>query len=905
MAKDEKQLLAFNRGVVSKLGLGRLDIARMGMSAEKQTNWMPRVLGSMMLRPGLQHIGESRGVGIETLVKPFIFNQNDSAILEFSTNTMRVWVNDALVTHDQTTDDTVIVNGNFSTGIDLGNWVKANEAGATSTISGGWLRMSGTGTNFARTRQEVTISGGDSAKLHSFEVTVIKGPVFLRIGTTAGASDIYSEQELGRGRHQLRFTPGVTTVHFELSSVRNYETQVDFCRIVSSATEFMSIPEAWSGSQQLADMRFSQSGDVIFMTWGFQARRIERRENDQWSVIFYDTENGPFRVENTTEITLTASAISGGGISLTSSKSLFDTGHIGALFRMSSLDQTVIKDITAEDQWSEPIKVIGTGSARNFTYTITGTLVAGTFWQIQRSTLEPGAWVWAGIKGPPTGQGPASFYDGFDEQIMWYRIGVIAGDYGAGQGAMEVKLEYSAGSITGVVRITGITTDVLATADVLDPLGGTAATKFWSEGAWSVFRGFPTAVALYEGRLWWVGSDNIWGSASDAYHDFDDLAEGDSATIARRIGEGPIESIHWLLPAGRLLMGTAENSKNVAPELISQDNPLSIRSSSFGEPLTPTNFNIKDDTARGAFVDRSGQRLYELTSGAKQGSGGLSDYSAEDLSLFAPDFNEVGIDRIAVQIKPDVRIHCVRSDGTAGVLIFDRAENVICWVEVVTDGSITDVAVLPGTVEDQIYYMVNRFIDSSQHYYLEKWAMESEAIGGLLNKQADSFKVYDGSATTTPFGTTDLVHLKDETVVVWADGKDVGEHTVSSAGGITLLVAASKVIAGLGYTAQYKSAKLATLEGVGLNRRRNVRQIGFTLLNTHYQGIKYGPDFTQLSDLPQVEEGLETPVDTIWAEYDQDLTAFGGEWHTDSRICLQASAPRPCQIVTAIAIIET
>ena len=43
-------ILAFNRGRISRLALARTDFARTQFSAEIQTNWMPRALGSMMLR---------------------------------------------------------------------------------------------------------------------------------------------------------------------------------------------------------------------------------------------------------------------------------------------------------------------------------------------------------------------------------------------------------------------------------------------------------------------------------------------------------------------------------------------------------------------------------------------------------------------------------------------------------------------------------------------------------------------------------------------------------------------------------------------------------------------------------------------------------------------------------------
>jgi hypothetical protein len=50
-------LLAFNRGVISRLALARLDLKRPKLSAEEQTNWMARSLGPMSLRPGLKFLG--------------------------------------------------------------------------------------------------------------------------------------------------------------------------------------------------------------------------------------------------------------------------------------------------------------------------------------------------------------------------------------------------------------------------------------------------------------------------------------------------------------------------------------------------------------------------------------------------------------------------------------------------------------------------------------------------------------------------------------------------------------------------------------------------------------------------------------------------------------------------------
>jgi hypothetical protein len=79
---QDKKLLAFNRGVVSKIGLARIDLDRMAMSAEQQSNFMPRVLGSMMLRPGMEYIDNVFSDANFHRNMPFTFGVDDNVLIE-------------------------------------------------------------------------------------------------------------------------------------------------------------------------------------------------------------------------------------------------------------------------------------------------------------------------------------------------------------------------------------------------------------------------------------------------------------------------------------------------------------------------------------------------------------------------------------------------------------------------------------------------------------------------------------------------------------------------------------------------------------------------------------------------------------------------------------------------------
>src|SRR5437899_9472625 len=127
MAVQNAALLGFNRGLVSKLALARTDLKRTALSAEVMTNWMPRVLGSMMLRPGLGFLGDTKS-DLKARYLEFIFSLTDKALLELTNLAMRVWVSDALITRVAVTS--TVTNGTFA--VDLTGWTGNDEAGGLS-----------------------------------------------------------------------------------------------------------------------------------------------------------------------------------------------------------------------------------------------------------------------------------------------------------------------------------------------------------------------------------------------------------------------------------------------------------------------------------------------------------------------------------------------------------------------------------------------------------------------------------------------------------------------------------------------------------------------------------------------------------------------------------------------------
>jgi len=877
MAKEEVSLLAFNRGVVSKLALGRVDIKRVSMSAQEQQNWVPRVLGPMSLRPGLQYLGGIAGNNFSRQL-PFIFSTTDTALVELTANVLRMRVSEALVTRVAVA--TAIANGTFDT--NLTSWTDNDEAGGVSSWgTGGYMLLLGTGNAAAIRDQTVTVAGGDFSKEHALNITVTYGECILRVGSTAaGTDDLINETTLRPGVHSLAFTPSGANVYVRLMSRISATTYVDSCVIAPAGVMTLATP--W-GVNDLPNIRYKQSGDVIFIACsGIRQIRIERRSTTSWSVVDYVANLGPFRVENTSPITIAPNAIKG-DITLTASAAFFQSTNVGGLIAIDSTGQTVSDVIAGADLYSDPIRVTGIGSGRVFGITVTGTWV-GTI-TLQRSVGSIGSWV--DVSSYTTNQS-TTLNDTLDNQIIYYRIGIKPASYTSG--SATVSLAYSAGTIRGIARITQYTSPTAVYAQVVKDFGALTATVNWLEGSWSPRRGYPSAVGLYEGRVWWAGKDKVIGSVSDDYANFDDSTVGDSGPINRSIGFGPVDTINWLLESQQLLMGA-------------QGAEYTCRSSSLGEPLTPTNFNLKASTSRGSksveaakvdtsavFVDRSGSRVYEMVMDQY-----YLTFSAEDLTAICPEIGLPALLRIAVQRRPDTRLHFVRSDGTVAMIVFDKTEDVKAWVTIVTDGVIEDVVTLPGDEEDVVYYTVARTVGGVTVRYLEKWAKQSECVGGTSNKQADAFVYYSGAPTATLSG---LSHLEARTVVCWADGKDQGSYLVTG-GAIVLPQAVSVAVVGLGYQAKYRSVKMKDL-----NLRKKINSLGLLLADTHAQGLLYGQDYTTMDDLPQMEQGAVVDANYIWEDYDLESMEFNGVFDTNARLCLVANAPRPCTVVAATAVFE-
>ena len=859
--------VSFQGGEAGKEVLARVNLEGYSTLAETMENWWPDPAGPMLFRPGLKFLVRPHPSDDFTFLVPFIFNRDQVYLLLLSDGELRIVQNGGVITRGAVTSS--ITAGTFAT---LVGWTNISSgSGAASAVATG-LQLVSNGSGLAGVRQAVTTANVGS--VHALDIEVLRGPVTLRIGSTAGGSELLpgaKETALRTGSHSIAFTPAASPYYVELASTSRAIRLVESIAVASAGDLVLETP--WTEAI-IPTLSWAQSGDVLTLSSGVGARkRIERRASASWSVTQWAEADGPLLSPNVDEGITMAPSVTAGNGTLTASKAYFKPGHVGALFELTHSGQSVSRIADAVNEWTDPIKVQGAGAtARTFNYSIVGAYTATVV--IQRSIGNTSSW--ADYLFFPTAGSFTTHNDGLDNQTVYYRIG-IGSVYTSG--SPTVGLSYTGGSSTGVVRVTDYVSPTIVSVEVIDTLAAAAATMEWAEGAWSDARSWPKGSALYDGRLWEGYDDRFAGSASDAYESFVAGEDADDAVL-RSVASGRVEPIVDLVPLSRLVALTSGAEAE-------------IRSSSFDEPITPSNLTVRNVSTYGAapvhpeivddnalFISRSNTRAMMLVYGER-------GYKARPLHRMHRRIGRPGLTQIAVMRHPETRFFFVRSDGELLCKLHEPDEQVDAWHRVVTEGVIESVAVLPADDEDEVYVMVRRTINGATRRYLER--LGSTYLDDAADaRQLDCWVERSGAATTTITGAS---HLEGKTVKIWADGAKMPDRVVSG-GQFSLPSAKSDVAYGLGYEGRYKSAKLAfgAQGGTALTMLGRPLAISVLLMESMPM-LSYGQSFDRMDALKEREiesqydsgPGLTTGT-TIDLPIPEGLTR-------DPRFCLKAESP--------------
>lgn len=877
MAKDIAPYIRFNGGEAGPEISPLVDLEKYRSTAKVLENWMPVVQGEMHFRHGTEWRSTVTG-GALCVLHPFVFNATQRNGIAFTANVIRVLQDGDPVVRPTVT--AALTSGDFSSST---GWTDVSASGATATIAAGKLKLVSDGAALAGMKQALTIN--EIGTQHALNIVVDRGPVTLLLGTTDGGSEI-TNTVLRTGSHCLAFTPAVATVYIRFTSVAIAERYVDSITVASAGDLVLTSP--W-GESELRNLAFAQSNDVLFIASGSVIKkRLERRGASSWSLVDYNMEDGPFLSLNVDEsLTLTPSVLKGNG-TLTASRALFKSTHVGGLWKIIHAGQTQSRVVNGAGQFTDPIKVTGTGARRYFSYTIGNTITgtwAGTI-TLQQSIGNTTSWV-AYLNKTVNGTFN-NIDDGLDNQIVYYRLGFESSNYTSG--SATVTLDYKGGTTTGICRAIGYTSSTVMDIEVVQQFGEVTASYEWYEGAWSAERGWPEAIAFFDERLYTGVYDGFFGSVTGAYESMRTGSEAADA-ISRKVATGGANPMRWIAALSRLVVGTEAVEAGA-------------RSTNYDEPITATNLTIRNVSTRGSarvqpvlidaqafFIARDEQRAYAIFYSIES-----SDFVSIDLMELHKRIGRPGIVQMAVQRHPDTRVYMIRADGQCVVLLYEPGEKVKAWGRLITDGAFESVMVLPSVGEDEIYFSVRRTINGATVRYIERMApfLVEDAADA---RYCDSHKIVTGTAMTEITGAD---HLEGREVVIWADGAYHPPRTVTG-GRFALARACDTVVYGLGYEGAYMGQRInAGQGGVGLNQQRRPFHLSL-LLRDSAPVLWYGNSLDdermqQMSDRMVAQKYDAGPglvdIQTLPLQMD-------GGHSRDPRLCLKAKAPYGPVIVQA------
>lgn len=759
-------------------------------------------------------------------------------------------------------------------------WGDVSAGSGSTAVTNPTTGMSLSAGQGGRAAMRVPVVTSSSGQPHALNIEVTRGPVGVRVGSAAGGSDL-AAFTAATGEHSIEFTPMSANYFIELFSTDSQVTRIVSSVAISGAGDLV-LDTPW-GTDILRSLRFVQSGDVVYVSSGVGHRkRIERRGGGSWSLVDTDERDGPFLDPNLDDsFSLTPSATSG-NITLTSSAALFAAGHEGALFQLTHSGQTVAAAISGVGQVTNSIRVTGIDDDRKFTIARTGTWV-GTL-VLQRSVGNDTSF--ADTATTYTTSASVVFDDTFDNQIIYYRLRASAWT----SGTAAVTLTYSGGTTIGVVRVTDYVSPTQVSAEVLSQLGALTSTAEWAEGAWSDVRYWPKDGKLFDGRMWSIAEDQLWASRSNSFENHE-LTDLDNSAIARAIATGDVNPGMWLLPLARLLIGT-------------EGAEVAIRESTQDGLVTAVNMTLRDigtsgsadvspvriDT-QGVAVDRSGIRAMLLGYSVE-----AQDYTTQSLMRLHRNIGRPGLLQLAVSRHPETRLWMVRSDGQLLTKAFTPGEAVLGWSRIITDGIVESVAVLPGDDgEDEVYVMVARTVGVATVRYLE-------LMGSFYYEDvADACRV-DSAITYSGVGVTQAVvpHLIGKTVRVWADGAVLAERVVPGSGIITFGKTVTKYSIGLGYSARYKSPRLAfgSQAGTAVGQVGKSNGVIIDLLESS-PSLEYGDSFNKMDKLADRDlTGTYDAGSGMRTGLTQALTVAQerGMIKRDPAFCLRSDDPAPSRL---------
>lgn len=627
-------------------------------------------------------------------------------------------------------------------------------------------------------------------------------------------------------------------------------------------------------------LKYTQSADTLYFAHpDYAPMTLVRNADNDWTLADFPFINGPYRNENTSPTTLSIAANS--GTVVTASSPIFNAQQMGSSWRVDA--EIPAQTALPFDTWVgafTPGPWINSEivSNRDFNVTTKGTW-AGSF-KVQKSTDGIN---WTDVSQVFSSNNDTNFNVNGDagEQcfLRLYEVTLSAG---------HINVAFSAQAFTAK-QILVATSFVSSTQMFMSGQGGIIpfalgdpwTSTEWFEGAWSTYRGWPSAVTFYQDRLGWASTpDNPlgnWWSKTGNYVDYgvsDPLVDDDAISV--NFPTRKLNQCQHLIPLSVVLALTSSGEISIGP-------------GGSGD-FTPTSIDLRPQTYHGAAsvppVIVGNQAIFVQARSSQVRNISYqyftNIFTGEILNLMSTHlFSGYTLSDMTYAESPDSIVYAVRSDGVLLCFTYMPEQQVMGWTHWDTNGTFESCCVIPATTYDELWVVVNR----TNGRFIERLAQRLPTTNTQDQFHVDCGIDYSGPAVK---GISGLTHLNGQSVIVLADGIVQGPFTVS-AGAITLTKAASLAHIGLAYTADVETLNIerAGQDGTGQDRRTRATQATMRFVNSLGGYVGASSDKLHLI-VPNPGTGL-LPLFTG----DIQKISIPPDWQSNGRIFFRQTAPLP------------
>lgn len=652
---------------------------------------------------------------------------------------------------------------------------------------------------------------------------------------------------------------------------------------------------------ELRALSFAQSADVLFIVHpNHPPMELARYADTNWTLEKCAFKGGPFRTMNSTDTTIALSSMTG-NVTLTASAALFNAGHAGALFSVFHHVDEVTKKTSGDLSASWGVEI----TAYEGWHVLSSGFWGGTV-RLQRYDEDEARWTDIYTFTSGSTKTSCKNYDesGTVEEPTRFRLTADSfttflpeGNTDADRGYFELTAE--AADYECCIRVNSVTSSTAAQGTFEKDAASTRATRNWSEGAWSDYRGWPCAVGFNQDRLCFGGNasepQNVWMSVTGDYYNFERhlvLQDDDAVTaslVSRKVSPVrafvPLSSLVVLTAGAEWTISAGGTKSAITPSSL-EANVQGYRGASMVTPVVIGNMVL--------FVQKQGKIIRDLGYAFESDS-----YSGNDLTVLATHlFKDRTVAAMDYQQDPDSIVWVALDDGSLLALTYLREQDVVAWSRIETDGEVESVCCLSSAERDEVWLAVKRRSGDGYKRFIEQMAARSaESPEECFFVDCGVTKRYE----TPQAEITGLSHLEGRDVAVLADGNVIHGLTVED-GKITLKHPASVVHVGLPYSAELETLDLTLPRQDGTQQGRSARLISVSVRVEKTRGIKIGAaegdpvPFEAMEFKERSTEPYGAPISLTTGIMTLGLNAG----YSSGRVRVIADEPLPCTVISLL-----